>query len=117
MCSQVRPARSRNKHDLPALAVHALEERPGQGRFCQCAGTLDEFAFQTINNRMDLHSRLRYFDIGNNSFVGARARGRSSCGAAACCPRTYIARSPDSYAKSGCLPPEYCQYGGPGEAE
>ena len=21
---------------------------------------------------MDLHSRLRYFDIGNNSFVGAR---------------------------------------------
>ena len=34
-------------------------------------GKLDDFAFQTINNRQDLHSRLRYFDIGNNSFVGA----------------------------------------------
>ncbi|KAK9839237.1 hypothetical protein WJX81_003310 [Elliptochloris bilobata] len=33
-------------------------------------GTLDDFAFYTIANREDLHSRLRYFDIGNNSFVG-----------------------------------------------
>ena len=41
-------------------------------------GRLDNFAFQTINNRQDLHSRLRYFDIGNNSFVGAP--GRSACG-------------------------------------
>jgi hypothetical protein len=35
-------------------------------------GRLNDFAFQTINNRQDLHSRLRYFDIGNNSFVGAQ---------------------------------------------
>ena len=33
-------------------------------------GTLDDFAFQTIANREDLHSRLRYLDLGNNSFVG-----------------------------------------------
>lgn len=34
-------------------------------------GTLDDFAFQTIANREDLHSRLRYLDLANNSFVGA----------------------------------------------
>ena len=28
-------------------------------------GTLDDFAFQTIANREDLHSRLRYLDLGN----------------------------------------------------
>lgn len=33
-------------------------------------GTLDDFAFQTIANREDLHSRLRYLDLANNSFVG-----------------------------------------------
>lgn len=39
-------------------------------------GMLDEFAFQTMNNREDLHSRLRYLDLGNNSFVGALRRLR-----------------------------------------
>lgn len=34
------------------------------------SGSLDEFAFETVSNRQDLHSTLRYFDIGNNSFTG-----------------------------------------------
>ena len=37
----------------------------------QLGGTLSDFAFQAAANRADLHSALRYFDIGNNSFAGA----------------------------------------------
>ena len=36
----------------------------------QLGGTLSNFAFQAAANRADLHSALRYFDIGNNSFAG-----------------------------------------------
>lgn len=36
----------------------------------QLGGTLNDFAFQAAANRADLHSGLRYFDIGNNSFAG-----------------------------------------------
>ena len=36
----------------------------------QLGGTLSDFAFQAAANRADLHSVLRYFDIGNNSFAG-----------------------------------------------
>ena len=54
-------------------------------------GTLDDFAFQTIANREDLHSRLRYLDLANNSFVGMQriladrffpscSRSEHSCG-------------------------------------
>jgi len=36
----------------------------------QLSGSLNDFAFTTVANRQDLHSTLRYFDIGNNSFSG-----------------------------------------------
>ena len=36
----------------------------------QLGGTLNDFAFQAAANRADLHSALRYFGIGNNSFAG-----------------------------------------------
>jgi len=36
----------------------------------QLGGTLNDFAFQAAANRADVHSGLRYFDIGNNSFAG-----------------------------------------------
>ena len=36
----------------------------------QLAGTLSDFAFQAAANRADLHSALRYFDVGNNSLAG-----------------------------------------------
>ena len=36
----------------------------------QLGGTLSDFAFQAAANRADLHSALRYFDIGNNTFAG-----------------------------------------------
>lgn len=36
----------------------------------QLSGDLSDFAFTTVANRQDLHSMLRYFDIGNNSFSG-----------------------------------------------
>ena len=36
----------------------------------QLGGTLNDFAFQAAANRADVHSALRYFGIGNNSFAG-----------------------------------------------
>jgi len=64
-------------------------------------GKLDDFAFQTINNRQDLHSRLRYYDIGNNSFVGVQP-GRLACNGdihalSACCRSR-------SYTSAACKP-------------
>ena len=34
------------------------------------SGSLGEFAFQVQANRADLHSSLRYLDLGNNSLSG-----------------------------------------------
>ena len=39
----------------------------------QLGGTLNDFAFEAAANRADLHSALRYFDIGNNSFAGVHS--------------------------------------------
>ena len=39
------------------------------------SGSLGEFAFQAQANRADLHSSLRYLDLGNNSLSGEGCRG------------------------------------------
>lgn len=60
MCAGNLPASLALLEDLVVLDVHNNS----------LSGSLDEFAFETVSNRQDLHSTLRYFDIGNNSFTG-----------------------------------------------
>lgn len=50
-----------NPNELVVLDLHSN----------QLSGTLSDFAFAAAANREDIHSTLRYLDLGNNTFSGA----------------------------------------------